>query len=1060
MRRSAILLALISAAAWGQVTLDCNQPADVTFSAASPRANLRFQSQQGEALFFRFVGTNLDPNFRLATPVVTGEFGSTGATQMRPASATPADLIARTAGFELDVFATGTFILQLAPSDPALSGTIHVELVRLNRPCPNNVGLSCGHSAAGSISSPTATAPPARPGQIDTYTFSAQTGDVLAFRLLRLSGSGSLFEMAVYGPDGHAINVDSKTNQLSYTGINSVYARVDLTSPVTGTLTVLVFEPSGSYGGNYFISAMKLNGGCGGPALTCGGYQDSQITTPLSIGSYSLQATQGDVWQFRLARADNSGSFNPYVEVFDAQGNRIGTVGPSSPVPGQSVSSSGHAAVSNNIAFPSTGTYSVFVQAPLDGSTGGYTLATARLNKPCAEQALGCSSIVDGGISGLLRAHIYSLPASAGDNFLIRLLQPNPTALFRPRIDVYDGAGTSLQFVTSADLQRADFTAPADGTYAVIVADNYDGSQSGNYTLSFLRLNRPCNAGTLSCGAPAGGSLARSLDSAVYQYAAAALDSFSVRMIPTGTAQPSIEVYDSHGNPIGQAMTGAFPTVDVPKPAADTYTIVALDNTKTQSTGTFALDLLRTRTACGQSAAQGQSVTGVLSATEPFTSYTISAAANDVLSLRSASSTAGFTAQMEIYDPDGNRLDSGVFGLSRTAAATGTYTVIVGSSAVRTAGGYAFAWQLLNKPAGVSALACGTTTGGSLAGASQFRYYTVPASAGDTMRMIFTRTGDNFSPQVELFDPSGTRVSGSSDVTQKASGSGSYLVVVSPSTAAFTSGSYTLSYQRPNNPCSPTALACGQSTLRQVILPGQLDTLTFHGTGGDLTSVRLATRSGAYSPFAEMYNAAGTLLTTSSNGVIQRVLPADGTYTLLVRDSGGINLGSYRASVQDNTNNCNVNDTEAPVITLLKPTGGEVVSGGTTFHIQWLSDDNVGVATHDIALSTDGGKTFPTAIASGLNGNLQAYDWPVPSDTAPTRTAAIRVTATDGAGNAQSAASGALTLIGSGFTPNTTATYTYDALNRVIQAVYGDGRAVQYIWDAAGNLVQVTVTGQ
>jgi len=137
-----------------------------------------------------------------------------------------------------------------------------------------------------------------------------------------------------------------------------------------------------------------------------------------------------------------------------------------------------------------------------------------------------------------------------------------------------------------------------------------------------------------------------------------------------------------------------------------------------------------------------------------------------------------------------------------------------------------------------------------------------------------------------------------------------------------------------------------------------------------------------------------------------------------------------------------------------------VLPGGTTFRIQWQSDDNVGVATHDIALSADAGQTFATAIAAGLNGNTQIYDWSVPPDVAPSRTAVIRVTATDVAGNAQSASSDLLTLIGSGFTPNSTANFTYDSLNRLTQAALGDGRTVQYTWDAAGNLVQITIVGQ
>jgi YD repeat-containing protein len=33
-------------------------------------------------------------------------------------------------------------------------------------------------------------------------------------------------------------------------------------------------------------------------------------------------------------------------------------------------------------------------------------------------------------------------------------------------------------------------------------------------------------------------------------------------------------------------------------------------------------------------------------------------------------------------------------------------------------------------------------------------------------------------------------------------------------------------------------------------------------------------------------------------------------------------------------------------------------------------------------------------------------------------------------------------------------------LNRLTQAVLGDGRTIAYTWDAAGNLVAITVTGQ
>ena len=1060
--------------------LDCNQPADVRLTPASPQANLRFQGTAGETVYIRLLPIALDPGFGLTSPVVVDPFGNaynprplnqslTQAIAQPIAGATPVDLAGGLVpgeayfGWEFDLPNTdGTFTLQLVSSNVSAGASLHVVLTRISRPCPASTTLTCGRSLAGAISTSV-------PGQVDTYQFSVTAGDIVSFRLLRVANSGlpdtsTSFFFAIYAADPtqnnrpFAVNVDPKTQNLSFTSLNGgIYGRYDWTATVTGTVTVVVFELTGTRGGSYYISATRLNGGCGGGALTCNSTVDNSLTSPLTYGFYTLNANAGDVYQFRAARPDTSSGFTPTVEIFDSRGTLVDTVGPAI--------ASGHAVSTRSINFKTSGAFSVIVSGPANGSLGAYSLSTVRLNRPCdaGVQALSCSSVVDGAITGLIRSQVYSLTVSANDSYLMRLLRPNANSLFIPRVDIYDQTGAPIQFLNTTDLASANFTVPADGVYTLVVADSYDNSQSGSYSLSLLRLNGLCAAATpttLSCGVPAAGSLPRALASSVYSYTAAAGESFSVRMLPsTGTPQPNINVYDSRGNPVGQPLSTNFSGVDVTQPAAGAYTVVATDASTIPAASTFTLDLLRTVNACSVPAPQGATVNGVVSATVPFLAYRVAATKGDALSLRSSSSTAGFASQMELYDPTGTRLDSGVFSLSHIAPASGNYTVILGASVPLTAGGYSFAWQLLNQPAGALPLVCGASTPGALSPSNQFRYYTLAANTGDILRLIFSRISDNFSPQMEIFDPTGARIAAGSDVTQPAAATGNYLVVVSPSTSATATGAYSVAFQRPNNPCSPVPLTCGQTTLRQVNLPGQLDTFSFHATGGDQTTIGLTQRSGSYSPFVEMYNPAGALLPTSSNSLLRRVLPADGVYTLLVRDRNPLDLGSYRVSLQDDTNACPVTDTEAPVITLISPTGGEVLPGGTTYHIQWLSDDNVGVATQAIALSTDGGKTFADPLATP-GGNLQTYDWFLPAGIPPTRTAVLRITATDAAGNAQSASSGLLTLIGSGFTPNSSATYSYDGLNRLTQATLSDGTAIQYTWDAAGNLASITITGQ
>jgi YD repeat-containing protein len=1063
----ALLLALGMGASNAQNSplLDCNHPVDVQVPQNLTQANVTFQGSAGETVYIRLMVNTVDPGFALTPPVVADPFGNKYSPRPQNqtlgppiAGATPIDLAGNVSGeaysgLEFDLFTTGQFTLQLVGSNPSAGANLHVVLTRINRPCGPT--LTCGHSLAGAISTTV-------PGQVDTYQFAVTAGDVVSFRVLRVASSGlpntsTSFLFAIYAADPtrnnlpFAVNADPTTGRLSYA---QIYGRYDWTATVTGTVTVLVFEYTGTLGGSYYVSATRLSGGgCGGGALTCNSIVDGSLTSPLTFGSYTIQANGGDVYQFRAARSATSGTFAPSAEIFSSQGTSVGVV--------PAAAASGHAASTVTYTFPSSGTFSVIVSGPLDGSLGGYSFSTLRLSRPCdGTQALTCSSLVDGAINGLIRSQVYSLTASANDAYLMRLLHVGTNSLFLPRVDIFDSTGASVAFVNTADLKQVGFTVPADGVYTLVVTDSYDNSQSGSYSLSLLRLNRPCGAGTLSCGAISPVSLPRTLSSGVYTYTAAAGESFSLRVLPgTGTPQLALAVYDPLGNQVGQPLSGNFTGVDVTQPAAGAYTVVATDASKTPAASSFTLDLLRTVNACSLTAAQGATVNGVVSATAPFLAYTIAASAGDALSLRSSSSTTGFASQMEIYDPTGTRLDSGVFSLSRKAAVAGNYTVILGAAAPLTAGGYSFAWQLLNKPAGASPLACGASTPGTLSPSNQFRYYTLAASSGDVLRLLFTSINGNSLPQMEIFDPTGTRIAATSDVTQNAAAGGNYLVAVSPNTSSTATGAYSVAFQRPNNPCSPVSLTCGQTTLRQVNLPGQLDTFSFNAAGGDQTTIHLTARSGAYSPFAEMYAPSGALVTTSSNGLLSRVLPAGGVYTLLVRDSTGLNLGSYRVGLQDDTNNCPVTDTEAPVVTLISPTGGEVLPGGATYHIQWLSDDNVGVATQAIALSTDGGKTFADPFAS-LGGNQQAYDWILPAAIAPTRAAVLRITATDAAGNAQSATSGLLTLIGSGFAPNASATYSYDGLNRLIQATLSDGTAVQYIWDAAGNLAMITITQQ
>jgi hypothetical protein len=89
-------------------------------------------------------------------------------------------------------------------------------------------------------------------------------------------------------------------------------------------------------------------------------------------------------------------------------------------------------------------------------------------------------------------------------------------------------------------------------------------------------------------------------------------------------------------------------------------------------------------------------------------------------------------------------------------------------------------------------------------------------------------------------------------------------------------------------------------------------------------------------------------------------------------------------------------DVTAPVVTITAPTGGQTWKAGSSQSITWTATDNVGVSSVDIAYSTDGGATYPNAIATAI-ANSGSFAWSVPNITSTT--ARVRVQARDAAGN-------------------------------------------------------------
>lgn len=103
-------------------------------------------------------------------------------------------------------------------------------------------------------------------------------------------------------------------------------------------------------------------------------------------------------------------------------------------------------------------------------------------------------------------------------------------------------------------------------------------------------------------------------------------------------------------------------------------------------------------------------------------------------------------------------------------------------------------------------------------------------------------------------------------------------------------------------------------------------------------------------------------------------------------------------------------DAQAPTVTLGSPLGGECWKGGTAHDVNWLSLDNfTGSLTYTLEYSINGGTSWAaiTAPFSAAQGS-QTFSWTLP--VANASNCRVKITATDCAGNANTATSSNFTI--------------------------------------------------
>jgi hypothetical protein len=357
---------------------------------------------------------------------------------------------------------TGTYTLVVSGWIPSGTGDYAIHYTRA--PGANEHGaLINGGFVSGTIDL----------GDLDSYTFDVQAGESIQLQMADIGQTAFIPLMRLYSPSGAFLQAAN----------GQEVAAISLAAQSTGTYTLVVSDWIQSGTGNYEIHFTHRPGANEGGALINGGFVSGTIDLG-DLDSYTFDAQAGESVQLQVADLGQT-TFIPLMRLYSPTGALLQAAN------GQDVAA---------IYLPaqSTGIYTLVVSAWIVSGTGDYAIHYTRAPGANEGGKLVHGDLVSGTIE-LGDLDSFTFNAYLGEDIELQMTEVNGTSLY-PLMRLYGPSGTFLQAANGANVATIAHTAPATGTYTVVLSDwTLDGT--GDYGLSLSRgVSTYCTAGTTASG--------------------------------------------------------------------------------------------------------------------------------------------------------------------------------------------------------------------------------------------------------------------------------------------------------------------------------------------------------------------------------------------------------------------------------------------------------------------------------------------------------------------------------------------------------------------------------
>lgn len=483
---------------------------------------------------------------------------------------------------------TGTFIALVSDGNGALSGSgnYRLTLVKTGDPVVISSEDDGGPMTNGVMHLGTVLT-----GDLDPWTFNANSGDALILRVGAITGTNTFTPwVRLYGPNGKLLG----------SGAGGFAGEVATTATNSGTFLAVIADGNGalSGSGDYRLTLAKTGdpvvtstGDDGGP-MTNGVMHTGLIVTG-DLDLWTFNANSGDALILRVGAITGTNTFTPWVRLYGPNGKLLGA---------------GFGGLAGEVATTATNS-GTFLAVIADGNgalsgTGDYRLTLAKTGDPVVISAGDDGGPMTNGWmhTGLIVTgdlDLWTFNANSGDSLIVRVGEITGTNTFTPWLRLYGPNGKLLGSSAGAVAGEAATTATNTGTFLVVVADGNGAlSGTGNYRLTLAKtgslvLVSPGDEGGALTGTSTYDGTIDPGDLDVYYFTACQGDGLLLRMdeLVTGSSlSPWLRLYGPNGKLLQSVFGAATAQITLVATNPGVFLLVAGDGSSGFSgSGTYQL---------------------------------------------------------------------------------------------------------------------------------------------------------------------------------------------------------------------------------------------------------------------------------------------------------------------------------------------------------------------------------------------------------------------------------------------------------------------------------------